>query len=332
MRQQFTGSLKLFRLAGIDVYLHWSWFLIALWQVTSPRYTVVNGEAVPVYDAPFWRVIEYLALFATVLAHEFGHSLACRSVGGTAKDIILWPLGGIAFVAPPMRPGAVLWSIAAGPLVNLVLIIPFTALALLVPADLWKDLHTFFWFMVQVNIGLFIFNMLPVYPLDGGQVLHSLLWFRLGRWAALQIAAAVGMVFGVLLFFGSLLLLPAAMSMGSGFVLGPAMLCVMALFITMQSAASYQMSKQALFMESLPLHADCACPTCYNGPPLGPLWVCNECGRRFDTFDTRGKCPDCGMWYLQTRCPKCGETHHVDRWFEYRPGTGLVRRPAEDGW
>ena len=68
-----------------------------------------------------WSVLECLALFLIVLIHEFGHQLACRQVGGKTHDIILWPLGGVAYVSPPQRPGAQLWSIAAGPLVNVVL-------------------------------------------------------------------------------------------------------------------------------------------------------------------------------------------------------------------
>src|SRR5213078_4291206 len=64
-------------------------------------------------------------LFAIVLLHEFGHALACRQVGGRADRILLWPLGGVAFVDPPPRAGAMLWSIVAGPLVN-VLLAPVT--------------------------------------------------------------------------------------------------------------------------------------------------------------------------------------------------------------
>ena len=78
------------------------------------------------------NVLEYISLFAIVLTHEFGHQFACRSVGGKTHDIILWPLGGVAYVSPPQRPGAQLWSIAAGPLVN-VLLLPlcqYLALAL----------------------------------------------------------------------------------------------------------------------------------------------------------------------------------------------------------
>jgi Zn-dependent protease len=69
-----------------------------------------------------WSALEMLALFLIVLTHEFGHALACRSVGGRANLIVLWPLGGVAYVDPPQRPGAQLWSIAAGPLVNVVLV------------------------------------------------------------------------------------------------------------------------------------------------------------------------------------------------------------------
>src|SRR6202035_248478 len=74
---------------------------------------------------------EYLALFLIVMIHEFGHALACRQVGGTANQIVLWPLGGVAYVDPPPRPGAMLWSIAAGPLVNVALLPVFWSLRML---------------------------------------------------------------------------------------------------------------------------------------------------------------------------------------------------------
>ena len=107
------GAFRLFRVVGITVFLHWSWFVVAIieFQQRSQRYT-----------SPLWNALEYLALFGLVLLHEFGHALACRQVGGQADRILLWPLGGVAFVNPPQRPGAMLWSIAAGPLVNVVLV------------------------------------------------------------------------------------------------------------------------------------------------------------------------------------------------------------------
>src|SRR5947199_8144947 len=107
------GSIHLFRLFGVDVFLHWWWFLVAVYEIQSRA-----GR----YSSVTWNVFEYLALFLIVLMHEFGHALACRSVGGSADTIMLWPLGGVAYVDPPQRPGATLWSIVAGPLVNVALL------------------------------------------------------------------------------------------------------------------------------------------------------------------------------------------------------------------
>src|ERR1700680_2520135 len=107
------NSIRLFRFNGIDLSLHWSWFLVAAYEISGRQKT---------YSSLTWNVLEYLALFLIVLLHEFGHALACRQVGGTANQIVLWPLGGVAYVSPPPRPAATLWSIAAGPLVNVVLI------------------------------------------------------------------------------------------------------------------------------------------------------------------------------------------------------------------
>src|SRR5579871_4564293 len=106
------GSFHLFRFSGIDVFLHWSWFLVAVYEIQTR-----SGS----YSSITWNIAEYVALFLIVMLHEFGHALACRQVGGRANQIVLWPLGGVAYVDPPQRPGATLWSIAAGPLVNVAL-------------------------------------------------------------------------------------------------------------------------------------------------------------------------------------------------------------------
>src|SRR6266852_2697725 len=113
------GSVRLFRFAGIDLFLHWSWFLVATFEISNRAKS---------YSSLTWNVLEYLALFLVVMLHEYGHALACRQVGGTANQIVLWPLGGVAYVNPPPRPGATLWSIVAGPLVNLILA-PFLTIA-----------------------------------------------------------------------------------------------------------------------------------------------------------------------------------------------------------
>ena len=183
------AALPLFRIAGIRVYLHFTWFVVAAIEMTGYSRR---------YHAAIWGVIEYLSLFFIVLLHEFGHALACRQTGGRADRIVLWPLGGVAFVAPAPRPGAYLWSIAAGPLVNVVLF-PFLQLFVMVSAKLhWglvhPDLHQFIFSLWAINTGLLVFNLLPVYPLDGGQIVRALLWFRLGPIRSLKIASVIGFI------------------------------------------------------------------------------------------------------------------------------------------
>src|SRR5579872_4091865 len=154
-----TG-FRLFEFLGVTVYLHWSWLIIAIIEIQNRR-----GD----YHSIAWNIAEYVALFAIVLMHEYGHALACKSVGGKADRIVLWPLGGLAFVDPPQRPGPYLWSIAAGPLVNVVLL-PITIGALI--AARGSPAADFLNVIADINLGLLIFNILPIYPLDGGQILR----------------------------------------------------------------------------------------------------------------------------------------------------------------
>jgi Zn-dependent protease len=183
------SALPLFKFAGIQVYLHYLWFLVAFWEFSQSSRR---------YASPIWGIFEYLALMGIVLVHEFGHALACRQTGGQADTIMLWPLGGVAFVNPPQRPGAYLWSIAAGPLVNVVLIPVFTvALKVAAGADWgssWPDAYRFIGMLWLMNVVLLIFNLLPIYPLDGGQLVRGLLWFWLGRIRSLRVASIIGLV------------------------------------------------------------------------------------------------------------------------------------------
>src|SRR5256714_1659931 len=184
-----NGSLRLFRFAGIDVFLHWAWFLVAAFEISNRTRN---------YSSPVWNVLEYLTLFLIVMVHEFGHALACRQVGGIADRIMLWPLGGVAYVDPPPRPGATLWSIAAGPLVNVALLPVFWILATLSRSLGWPvtmpDVHALLRSIFYIDLVLLIFNMLPIYPLDGGQIFRSLLWFVLGRARSLMVATVLGLI------------------------------------------------------------------------------------------------------------------------------------------
>jgi Zn-dependent protease len=181
------GSFRLFRFAGIQVYLHWTWLLLAFYAVQT---------RVGLYSTPLWNVAEYVSLFAIVLLHEFGHALATRQTGGRAEEIVLWPFGGVAYVQAPPRPGAQLWSIIAGPLVNVVLVPVFYGAMVFAAVAGWEqsapDAFTYVSMLGKINLVLLTFNMLPVYPLDGGQTLRALLWFWIGPVRSLMAATIVG--------------------------------------------------------------------------------------------------------------------------------------------
>jgi len=298
-----SGSFRLFQVLGISVFVHWSWFVVAMieFQVRSESYTT-----------PIWNVVEYVSLFVIVLMHEFGHALACRQVGGQADEIVLWPLGGIAYVNPPPRPGAVLWSIAAGPLVNVVLVPITVGFYFLASAqglfDGNPDIEHFVQSVAGINLVLLLFNMLPIYPLDGGQILQSLLWFVIGRSKSLLIVSVIGMVAtaGIILY--------AVLKLE--FWIG-----IIAAFAAYRCWVGFQQARILAQLENAPRHRDAACPSCDAHPLQGRYWRCDECGTMFDTFVTEAQCPHCGEHYESTACVECGKAHPIWAWYSQSPRT-----------
>ena len=296
-------SIHLFRLFGIDVYLHWAWFLAVFYFVHQAK-----G-----YSSPVWSVLECLVLFLIVLIHEFGHQLACRQVGGKTNEIILWPLGGVAFVTPPQRPGAQLWSIAAGPLVNVLLVPMLTGLTILSGQLDWPEqfpnlaifLHTIW----QINLGLLIFNLMPIFPLDGGQILRSLLWFVFGRANSLLIATIIGFV-GV----GALILLAGLLFLFSDNQPSAVWLGIVAAFILMNCWGGLMHARALVRVAQAPRHEGFACPVCKLAPPRAAFWRCGKCRNGFDTFETHGLCPHCGTQYDLTACLECNSLRPLSEW------------------
>jgi Zn-dependent protease len=290
------GSIHLLKFKGIDVFLHWSWFVIAAYEIQS-------GKAR--YSSITWNILEYLALFLIVMTHEFGHSLACRQVGGRADRIVLWPLGGVAYVDPPPRPGATLWSIAAGPLVNVALAPIFWALFSFAKSAGWKqtshDQYEFVFALLAIDVVLLVFNMLPFYPLDGGQIFRSLLWFVLGRARSLLVAAILGFV-GVLGFVG-LALWRGSLWYGA-----------VAVFMLLNCWSGLQQARALLKIAKIPRRDGFACPHCQSAPPLGEFWKCRQCGTSFDTFQTGAACPGCSARYDVTTCLDCHESRPIMEW------------------
>ena len=291
------GSVRLFRFSGIDVFLHWSWFVVAVYEIQQRD----GGR----YSSIKWNILEYLGLFAIVLLHEFGHALACRQVGGRANRIVLWPLGGVAYVDPPPRPGATLWSIAAGPLVNVALVPVILGLGYVSRQAGWyqlaPDLHTLLKRIFLIDIWLLAFNILPIYPLDGGQILRSLLWFVFGRARSLMVAASIGFV-GVIGFVGLAVWLQ---SVWFGAI---------AAFLLLNCWSGLKQARALLTIAKLPRREGFLCPRCKSKPPLGDFWTCGQCQHAFDTFQTGAACPACGTRFDVTRCLDCGWAFPMDRW------------------
>ncbi len=292
-----SGVFRLLRVAGIDVFLHWTWFLAALYFLSGRKEQ---------YTSRAWDVAEYVTLFAIVLLHEFGHALACRSVGGKAERIVLWPLGGVAFVSPPARPGALLWSIAAGPLVNLALaMLLFPALLL---QNYWglssasPDFQHLFKSVTVINLLLLVFNLLPIYPMDGGQVLQALLWFVVGRPWSLIVAGASGVVLATAGAIAALLWLSDPWV---GLIGG---------FIAWRALAGARLGMVLRRFQNAPKREGLACPACKAAPPVGDFWLCAACRTRFDTFQTGATCPRCSTPFAVTACPTCGHAAPFVNW------------------
>lgn len=278
------------------MFLHWTWFAFAVIEIGYLRNR---------YTSPIWSALEYLALFLIVLLHEFGHALACRQVGGTVDRIMLWPLGGVAFVNPPQRPGAMLWSLAAGPLVNVALL-PVLGGAWLLSRSLgWAHTmpNAYHWlgWVLGINAILLVFNILPIYPLDGGQILRSLLWYVLGRARSLVVATALG-------FAGAAGLVYFALWMRSSWSL------LIAGYMLLNCWGGLKSARAMIRMEKLPRREGFACPNCGAKPPVGALWKCAQCSQTFDTFETQAVCPHCGAQFPNTMCGECQQMHPIGEW------------------
>jgi Zn-dependent protease len=239
----FNQGVPLGRWFGITVVIHWTFLLYA-------------GNDIFTRDPrlPLWYSVMYIVLlFGTVLVHEFGHALSCKAIGGEALHIVLWPLGGIAFVRPPaMNPWAWLVTTACGPLVNAILWPTFWAINTYVIADMaiTSQFHLMLriacGMMEDINRVLLLFNLIPAYPMDGGRLLQEILWIFIGYGRSMMIAGMVGTVAGVgfiLLGLGvtSIHIPVLNFSLGGGV---DVMLAVIGLLCAMQSFAIYQRSQE----------------------------------------------------------------------------------------
>ncbi len=206
-----SWSLPLGRVAGIDVRVH---VILIIFIVVELLRAGFPREAGGLGLGPVAAALGFL--FVIVLAHEFGHCAACRLVGGEADEILMWPLGGLAFCRPPRAWSAHLATAVGGPMVNVALFlvlapILFLATARLsaampdpfgsaVPAEVWDRWPVLALYLAQwMNLVLLLFNLLPIFPLDGGRIAQALLWRRMGYARSMWVAVYTG-------YFGALAL------------------------------------------------------------------------------------------------------------------------------
>ncbi len=207
-------SISLGRIAGTEVRIHLTFFLLLAW------FGLVAGTSGGA-AAGFAAVGFIIAIFACVLAHEYGHVLMARRFGIGTRDIILLPIGGVASIERmPDNPTQELLIALAGPAVNVViafvLIVFFGASfgsAESNPAIVQN--MDFISRLAMVNVALVVFNLLPAFPMDGGRALKALLSYKLDKVTATRIAARIGQAaafgLGFLGLFGNPLLIFVAL-------------------------------------------------------------------------------------------------------------------------
>jgi Zn-dependent protease len=197
-------SLRLGSISGIPVGLNWGLLLIAAVSLLNLA-VILLPAAVP--DASlvlYWSFAagNVVLFFASILAHELGHSLVAQRNGIGVKAITLWMLGGVAELEREADDPGVEFRIAiAGPATSLVLAGGFGAVALASSVFVGGGLLTYsLGYLAVLNLVLAVFNMIPAAPLDGGRVLASVLWRRRdNRHAARASAARAGEIFGSVL-------------------------------------------------------------------------------------------------------------------------------------
>lgn len=238
------AAFRIGRFFGIDVKVHWTFFLLLAW-VAGGQWMAGGNLA-----AMLANVLLVLAVFVCVVAHEYGHALAAKRYGIDTQDITLLPIGGVARLRDmPAEPFREFVVAVAGPAVNVVIAF---ALALglfglgfpLIPEAVsigGPETVSFWQNLLYVNVFLVLFNAIPAFPMDGGRVLRALLASQMSRVRATDIAAGVGQTLAV--GFGLL-----------GLLANP-LLILIAIFVYFGARAEAQHVRYATYLGDLPVRA-----------------------------------------------------------------------------
>ena len=198
-------NLRLFTLQGIPVELNISWLLVlalVTWSFGTGFYPESYSDLFSPSVIWILSLLTALMLFLSILIHEFSHSIVAVRGGLPIRRITLFMFGGVAQMGREVdEPSLELRMAAAGPLMTLVLVGIFIGLSFLTGRV--PFLSVLFFTVGAINIGIFAFNMVPGFPLDGGRILRAIIWKRTGNVRrATRIAAGVGQAFSYLLMAG----------------------------------------------------------------------------------------------------------------------------------
>jgi Zn-dependent protease len=236
----FGRGITLFRLFGFSVRVDWSWLIIAgllIWSLASGIFPAYYHNLAP--ETYWWMgVVGAFGLFLSIILHEMGHSLAAQRFGIPMKGITLFIFGGVAEMGgEPPSPKAEFFTAIAGPLVTVVLIGIFFGFTYWAYSAGWPvAVRGVLAYLAWINIVVLAFNLVPAFPLDGGRVLRSILWWARKnlRWAT-RIASAIGVAFAFALMVWGLFSIFLI-----GNLIGGIWAFLIGLFIRNASRASYQ--------------------------------------------------------------------------------------------
>lgn len=194
-------SVRIARVSGIPIRVHFTFILLLAFIGISNW-----GRGGPA------QIGFLLGVFACVVLHELGHSLVAQRFGYTVRDIVLYPIGGVASIEQTPRPRHEFWIAIAGPAVNVVIAGLIAIYMQFTPDPVWERVQGVvqqgrvvlngpgYWTLLFLsNLMLVLFNMLPAFPMDGGRVLRAVLAIKIGRAKATRIAAGLGQFVAILL-------------------------------------------------------------------------------------------------------------------------------------